>query len=220
MFCQRISETLPIMSRNILGWTLNILFVVQWTYLAFGVHNREAWILENILLALFMGPTVWAYYKGYLSRTSYVLLFVFVSLHNIGAHYTYSLVPYEKISQSLGFSIDQIFGFERNQYDRMVHFLWGLLLYLPLREGLHRWTYLRGALLSVFALFTLIVASSVYEMMEWGAAVIFGDGASMNFVGIQGDVWDAHKDQALAMLGTLIAIPLFFKKKLPGKRAD
>lgn len=205
------------MSRAQLGWILNILFVVQWGVLSIGVHNREAWVLENILLAIFMGPTVWAYYKGYLSRTSYLLIFIFVSLHNIGAHYTYSLVPYDKWIQSVfGFSLDKMFAFERNQYDRLVHFLWGMLLYLPLREGLYKWTYLRGRLLTIFALFTLIVASSIYELMEWGAAVAFGDGASMNFVGVQGDVWDAHKDQALAMLGTFLAIPLFYKKKLPG----
>ena len=70
------------------------------------------------------------------SRVSYTLIFLFLALHEIGAHYTYSLVPYDAWSQRwLGFSLDAALGFKRNQFDRAIHFAYGLLLRLPDPRG-------------------------------------------------------------------------------------
>ena len=40
------------------------------------------------------------------------------------------------------------------------------------------------------------------------AAVVFGGDLGVAYLGTQGDVWDAHKDMALASLGALIAMTL------------
>jgi putative membrane protein len=196
--------------RKPLIFLLMFLFLIQWAALAFNVHDRKAWILENILLVLFVGPTIWLYFKGYLSKVSALLFFVFLSLHNIGAHYTYSLVPYNEWTMNLmGFNLNEVMGWERNHYDRFLHFLFGFVLYQPLREIFYIRFSLKGWMLSTYTLLVLVSASTAYEMIEWGAAIIFSDGTGMAFLGTQGDVWDAHKDQALALLGSFIAAIVF-----------
>src|SRR6266481_1621475 len=73
------------------------------------------------------------------------LIFVFLSLHLIGAHYTYSLVPYDDWFRAVtGSSPNQLLGWERNNYDRVVHFSYGLLLAYPVREVFLRVARLRG----------------------------------------------------------------------------
>jgi putative membrane protein len=132
-----------------------------------------------------------------------VSLFVFTVLHEIGAHYTYTQVPYERWCEAL-------FGFtasgERNHYDRLVHFAFGLLVAPAVRElvvGIARVTPRVSLWL---ALQTVISWSALYELVEWGAAVIFGGDTAEAYVGMQGDVWDAQKDMALAAGGALLAL--------------
>ncbi len=200
------------MSRRAFFWTLNLLFGVQWGVMAFGVHDRSAWILENIILAMFMGPGLWLYVKGHMSKTSYFMLYLFVALHTVGAHYTYSEVPYNEWSKNLfGVSLNELLGFKRNHYDRFLHLLWGVLLYHPLKEIFYVFPKLKGAVLVAMTLTTLTSASAIYELVEWGAAVTFSEGTGMAFLGTQGDVWDAHKDQALALLGSIFASLAFYK---------
>lgn len=189
-----------------LFWILNILFLIQWFALAWNVHNRQAWILENILVVLFAAPVIWAYLSGWISSTSYVLIFIFLSLHNLGAHYTYSLVPYDQWFKSLtGASVNGVFGWQRNHYDRLLHFLFGLLFFFPLVELSARVPKIAVAWRAVVALLVVIGFSSVYELMEWAVAAVFSKGTGQDYVGTQGDPWDAQKDQALALAGALIS---------------
>lgn len=188
-------------------WVLVCLYLIQWVSMAFNVDDRQTWILENILVVLFIFPLSWAYTKDYLTTPSYILLFIFLSLHNLGAHYTYGGVPYDKWTQSLfGFSIQEAFNFERNHYDRLVHFLSGVLFYFPMREFLQRFKGIKPPVCSWLAFLAIAFISSSFELIEWMAAEILGDAASMNYLGAQGDVWDAHKDHALATSGALISM--------------
>lgn len=192
------------------GWglfeILNVLFLVQWVVLAFHVHNRQAWILENILVLGFVIPIVYARRRGWISDLSYLLLFIFLSLHNLGAHYTYSLVPYDRWFKNLtGVTLNGIFGWERNHYDRLLHFLFGLLCFRPLLELLAQNTRLKVSWRPAVAILIVIGFSSIYELIEWSAAVMFADGAGPAYVGTQGDPWDAQKDQALAIGGACLA---------------
>lgn len=151
-------------------------------------------------------PTLWALHRGYLSMAGYAMLIVFFLLHNIGAHYTYSLVPYDQWFRSgFGFDLKSTFGFERNHYDRLVHFLFGLLIYKLCTDLLGSLSRLRGRWIVITALLIVTAASTFYEMIEWGAAVAFGKGADLEYVGTQGDPWDAHKDQLLAIVGAFLA---------------
>jgi putative membrane protein len=187
--------------------TLAVLFGVLWVALAIAPLHRSDWVLENVLLLLGVAGIVVTSRVFPLSRISYTTLFVFFCLHTIGAHYTYSEVPYDQAVQSLfGFSINELFGWERNNFDRVVHFSYGLLLAYPIREVFLRIVSVRGFWGYFLPLDLTMSTSMLYELIEWGAAAAFGGELGAAFLGSQGDVWDAHKDMALASLGALITM--------------
>lgn len=195
------------MTRKAYLWTLAVLFGVLWVALAIAPLHRSDWLLENVLLLLGVAGLAATARVFPLSRISYTMLFVFICLHTIGAHYTYAEVPYDEAGRALlGFSIDQLFGWERNNFDRVVHFSYGLLLAYPIREVFLRIASVRGFWGYFLPLDLTMSTSMLYELVEWGAALNFGGDLGMAYLGTQGDVWDAHKDMALASLGALITM--------------
>lgn len=175
--------------------------------MAIAPYDREAWVLENVFVLLGVIFIAATYRSIPLSRISYTLVFVFLCLHVLGSHYTYSLTPYDEWFQTVfGFSLDEAMNFERNHYDRMIHFAYGLLLAYPLRELFIRIANVKGFWGYFFPLVITISSSAIYEMVEWGAAEIFGGDLGIAYLGTQGDVWDAQKDMALASLGAFIAM--------------
>jgi putative membrane protein len=186
---------------------LSALLAIEFAILAVDPHDRKDWLLENALVVVFVGFLFVSYRRLTLSRISYFLIFVFLSLHLIGAHYTYSEVPYDRWLEALtGHSLNQWLGWERNNFDRVVHFSYGLLLAYPMREVFLRVVTLRGFWGYFFPLDMTMSTSMIYELIEWGAAALFGGDLGQAFLGTQGDVWDAHKDMALASSGALIAM--------------
>ena len=185
---------------------LMALFVVLFAVLAVSPREPATWAMENAVAVLFV-IGLWATRRWFrFSRSAYVMMFSFLALHEIGAHYTYSHVPYDQTVHALfGFSPDAVMGWQRNQYDRFLHLLYGVLLVLPLSELCREWGGLRRVAAALFA-FSLILASSLlYELIEWGAAVVLGEGSTA-FLGTQGDPWDAQKDMALATVGALASL--------------
>lgn len=197
------------------------LFVLIWLALGYAPKYRDDWILENVLVAAFVPLLVWGYRRVRFSNLAYTAVFVFLVLHVLGSHYTYAEVPYDQWSRAwLGFSIDAALGFERNHYDRLVHLLFGVLL-APLTlelvnlkvDATARW---RRAL----AVSLLLSCSALYELIEWAAAMVFGGDLGMAYLGTQGDVWDSHKDTALALLGASVSASLigWFRPRLAARR--
>jgi putative membrane protein len=183
------------------------LFALEFVVLAISPTSRSDWALENALSVAAIGALAATYRRFRFSRISYALMFLFLSFHEIGAHYTYSLVPYDAAFERwLGFSLDAVFGFERNMFDRLVHFLYGLLLAYPIREIFLRIVDVRGFWGYFLPLDLTMSTSMIYELIEWGAAMAFGSELGQAYLGTQGDVWDAHKDMALASLGALCAM--------------
>lgn len=175
--------------------------------MAIAPLDREGWALENVLAVVFVVVLVTSYKKFPLSRVSYTLIFLFMVLHEIGAHYTYARVPYDEWMQDLfGFSLNEWMGFDRNHFDRLVHFCYGLLLAYPIREVFIRVAGAKGFWGYFLPLDLTMSTSMMFELFEWGAAEIFGGDLGMAYLGTQGDVWDAHRDMALASLGALIAM--------------
>jgi putative membrane protein len=172
-----------------------------------GASDLATWSLENTPVAL-AGLLMAATYRRLpLSRVSYTLIFLFTCLHETGAHWTYAHVPYDAAwSKLFGVSLDAELGFTRNQFDRLVHFSYGLLLAYPLREVFLRVADVRGFWGYFLPLDFTMSTSMLYELMEWATAAVAGSDASNDFLGSQGDVWDSHKDMALASLGALIAM--------------
>lgn len=186
---------------------LTVIFTIEWSLLAISPHDRAAWALENVIVAAFVILLASTYNKFPLSRISYTLIFLFLLLHAVGAHYTYAEVPYDEwINNLLGYSLDQNMGFERNHFDRFVHFSYGLLFAYPIREVFIRIADVRGFWGYFLPLDLTMSTSMMYELLEWGAAKVFGEGLGMAYLGTQGDIWDAHMDMALASLGALISM--------------
>ena len=188
---------------------LSVMFVGVWLFFAISPPSRADWMLENALTVLFALVFVATWQRFCFSPLTYVLIFIFLCMHTLGSHYTYEKVPYDQWWQAwTGFSLNEALGFERNHYDRLVHFCYGLLLAYPVREAIVRWAGLRGFWGYFIPLDLTMSTSMIYELIEWGAAEVFGGELAHAYLGSQGDVWDAHRDMALASLGALMSMTI------------
>ncbi|HEY7202728.1 MAG TPA: DUF2238 domain-containing protein [Methylomirabilota bacterium] len=188
---------------------LAIVFGLEWLVLAIAPHNRHDWALENALTLGLIAALVLLHRRLALSATAYTALFLFLSLHSVGAHYTYSLVPYDEWARAVtGHSISDAFGWERNHFDRLVHFAYGFLFAVPIREVLVRFAGVRGVWSYYLPLAVTTSTSADYELIEWAAAMVFGGDLGVAYLGTQGDVWDAQKDMGLAAGGALLSMIL------------
>ena len=109
------------------------------------------------------------------------------------------------------FDLNQYFNFSRNHYDRLVHFLFGLLLVPTVRDLFSKFK-LNYKMLLLLTFLSVQTFSMLYELFEWGIDVFLSGGMAEDYNGQQGDDWDAHKDMALAMLGSMISIFYINKK--------
>jgi len=198
---------LPSRGRFVLALALLLAALAAWA--GWAPYDRSDWLLENALTILGVALLAATYRALPLSRLSYGLLFLFMCLHTVGSHYTYALVPYDAWSRALtGGSLDALLGWHRNNYDRIVHCSYGLLLAYPMREVVLRVGDMRGFWGYFLPLDVTMSTSMIYELIEWGAAAVFGGGLGAAFLGSQGDPWDAQKDMALASLGALASMTI------------
>ena len=166
-------------------------------------------LMQHVPTLLVMGVLVWFTNRFTISRASFASVILFLSFHTLGARYLYSYVPYDDWARSLfGTSISELFSFQRNHYDRVVHFAYGLLLAIPIQEFEQRYFNFSAGLSAVLAIECILATSAVYEVLEWLIAVICAPDWAESFLGQQGDPFDAHKDMALAILGALISISI------------
>lgn len=182
------------------------LFVFISIIIGISPYDRATWLLENMMTLFFAIFVFYQQRRHPFSAASWWMIFSFGTLHVIGSHYTYSLVPYNDWSNAVtGVRLNDLLGWERNHFDRLVHLFYGLLLFLPIREVMNNRAGLQGNAASYFTLEFVMASSLIYELVEWGAAVTFGGDVGMAYLGTQGDIWDAHKDMALAALGALVS---------------
>ena len=182
-------------------------FAAIWIALAIRPLDRADWALENGLVAAFVGVLALTYRRFPFSRVSYILIFLFLCLHEIGAHYTYAKVPYDAwFSLLTGRDLNSLIGTNRNHFDRLGHFAFGLLLSYPMREIFSRVADAKGFWSYYLPLDMTMAFSMIFELIEWAAAEIFGGDLGVAYLGTQGDPWDAQKDMFLATIGGLIAM--------------
>jgi len=179
---------------------LAIAYGIFWLAMAINPDYRDDWYLENILVvaAVFL---IWRTYpKLKLSNTSYALIAIFMGFHTLGSHYTYAEVP-------LGDWIRDVLALERNHYDRVIHFSFGLLMFWPMREIARDVVGARAKWENLIGVLFIISMSALYEAMEWVvAAVLYPDAeVAIAFLGTQGDLFDAQKDHTLAITGAIIS---------------
>ena len=176
-------------------------YLAIWIVAAIAPVDRFDWLLENLLVFALLAGLLASYRRFPLSNASYLCILAFLTMHAVGAHYTYSRVP-------PGVIASELLGFTRNHYDRVVHFAFGLLFAYPVREVLQRTSNLRGLRLGFVTVAMLLAFSSGYELVEWWVALVVDPHAAYAYLGTQGDVFDSQKDESLALSGALVSVAL------------
>ncbi len=204
-----LSKTYTTPSHRRYVLVLTIGYILIWILLGLKPFYRSDWAIENALPIVIIPILAATYFKFPFSRVSYTLGFVFLLFHTLGSHYTYAEVPYDEWFRALfGISLNELLGWERNNFDRFVHFLYGLLIAYPIREIYCRIADARGFWGYFLPLIFTMAASMFFELVEWVVALIFGGELEVAYLGTQGDPWDAQKDMFLASLGALIAMTI------------
>lgn len=188
------------------NWTVPLsllaVYLVVFTVCAIEPYNRAVWWAENIPVMLVVTALVLVARKYRFSNVSYMLMLVFIILHTIGGHYTFERVPFDWVSE--------LFGFERNHYDRLAHFSVGFYAY-PIAEVLMRKRLVRTRwIVSLFPVFAIAAVAGLYEIFEWQYALAANPNAGVAVLGSQGDIWDAQKDILADTLGAILVMSLFF----------
>jgi len=184
----------------LLGLLALVLGALGWS--AIAPYDRLTWVME-VLPAVLAIPVLLATYRRHpLSSLLYVLIALHALVLIVGGTYTYARVP-------LGFQIAELLDLARNPYDKIGHFFQGLVPALVAREILIRGEFVRGrAMLGFLVVCVVLAISASYELIEWAAALVMGQGAD-EFLGTQGDPWDTQSDMAFALLGALAALAGF-----------
>ena len=173
------------------------LVVLVWSYI--HPHDRFTWFLEVVpfLIAL---PILAATARRFpLTPLAYTLIAIHATILMVGGHYTYAEVP-------LGEWMKGVFGFTRNNYDRIGHFAQGFVPAIIAREVLlRRRVVLRRGWLHFLVVCFCLAFSAFYEELEWLMAEATGE-ASQAFLGTQGDPWDTNWDMFYALVGAVAAL--------------
>jgi len=176
-----------------------VLYTVFWAWMAIAPYSRFDWVLENLLIWLALLVLLVLHRQFAFSNASYTLIALFLALHTLGAHYSYN----ENI---VDFWMKLLFHTPRDNYDRIVHFSFGLLLAYPLREALAVWTGLRRSWLSVITCTVVLALGAFYELIEMWVAHMVAPEIGTLFLGTQGDPWDSQHDMEVALYGAVIAM--------------
>lgn len=170
-----------------------------------GSVYREYLPLQHIPTAIGLAVFLVLSRKYPLSNLSFTCISIFLLFHVLGARYVYSNVPYDEWAKAIfGKSISETFGWTRNHYDRFVHFIYGALFYIPMREVLIRFAHLPQKKSGYFAFEFIIASSTIYELLEWLIAIAMAPDQADAYNGQQGDMWDSQKDTLMAIAGALL----------------
>jgi len=185
-------------------WYPHLLAIVfSITFIALGVNpvDRDVWIVEVIPIVITFLILLTTFNKFRFSNYSYTLMALWMFWHTVGGHYTFANVPFDFVTE--------LFGFERNNFDRIGHFIIAFYAF-PMAELVVRQKWAGPILASFFGLFFVVTIATSYEVIEWLYAVTDGGEAGMEFLGSQGDVWDAQKDMLADTLGAIFSLVLFW----------
>jgi putative membrane protein len=178
-------------------------YLILFTWAAIAPYDRATWWAENIPIVLIAIVLVVLYLRGIVfSAVAYALMAVLLYLHTIGGHYTFERVPFGYVTN--------LFGFERNHYDRVAHFsvgfyAWAIAELLVMKRAVRS-----RVVLFLFPIFTIAFVAMAYELIEWAYAVTAGGPSAASFLCSQGDIWDAQKDMLADTLGAVVVMIAFF----------
>ena len=174
---------------------LLIIYLILFIICAINPYDRAVRWAENIPVMITVFLLVITYKKFQFSNTAYVLMSLWIFMHTIGWHYTFERVPFDWFTN--------LFGFERNMYDRIAHYIIGFYAY-PLIEYLDRKHLVKQPwILYCFGIFAIFTLASVYEIIERRYAASAWGEQWIAFLGSQWDVRDAQKDMLADWLGAI-----------------
>lgn len=177
-----------------------------------GAPYPEELILQHTATVFGLVCLAVAVWRFQPSPLSFACVAMFIGLHIIGARWIYSFVPYDDVARSLfGRSLSEVFGWQRNHYDRLVHFASGLLGVPPASEILQRTAGMKSRGAALMGIACVMSIGAIYEIFEWQIAVRLAPEHAEAYNGQQGDIWDPQKDLAMALLGSIIAAALLFR---------
>ena len=188
------------------GLVLVLLAVFAWS--AINPHDWGVWKVEMGSVFLVFFALVFTYRKFQFSNVSYFIVSLWLIMHTIGAHYTFELVPFGAVTDA--------FGFERNHYDRVAHFVIGLNAFGVAEYFLRRGFVSSKKVAAFVGVLFIMAMANAWELVEWIYAAVDGGDVGAAFLGSQGDIWDAQKDMLCDTLGALVSALLFlivFKDK-------
>jgi len=181
---------------------LFLAYLIFFCVLAIRPYDRSVWFVENMTILPIVLVLVFTYRKFQFSNLSYIMMSFLIFMHTFGGHYSFALVPFGIITD--------LFGFERNHYDRIAHFTVGFFAF-PIGEFIQRRKLSNSlALTCLFSVFTICTVALLYELFEWLYAVTANPNAGLAILGSQGDIWDAQKDMLSDTLGAVVAAILFY----------
>ncbi len=180
---------------------LALLFSIFFILLGIDPVDRSVWIVEVIPIVAVFILLIFTYNKFQFTNISYSLMLLWLVWHTIGGHYTFANVPFDFVTD--------LFNFQRNHFDRVGHLIIGFYAY-PMAEFLTRKKYTNVIVASFFGLFFIMSIAAGYEIVEWAYAVADGGDTGIEFLGSQGDIWDAQKDMLADTVGAVMALCLFW----------
>jgi putative membrane protein len=189
------------MKKDLIPKILLILYVILFIITSIKPFDRTTWFIENLPVFIVVVLLVVTYKKFKFSNFSYVLMSLWIYMHTIGGYYTFERVPFDVVTD--------FFGFARNHYDRLAHFIIGFYA-VPIAEYVTRKNIIVKWKYSVlFGLFAVAFIAAGYEIIEFAYAVIFGGDSAQNFLGSQGDFWDAQWDMLMDISGAVLSLIIF-----------
>ncbi len=197
-FSLAISTYRTPLKKNLWLMSFLLVFLGMWTSSLLGTTDMANWILENLLVFIFIGFLTFTYKRFAFSDLSYLLICIYLCLHVYGSQHTYAENP-------LGYYLQDVFDTSRNHYDRIVHFSFGFLLAYPMRELFLKWLNFKKWVAWFLPIEVTLSISGFYELIEWAVADLFFKAQGDAYLGTQGDIWDAQKDIFLAFIGAILA---------------
>ena len=200
------------MQKHLIPLILALIFIVLSLWAGIAPADRAVWWAEATPLLIVFTALLLTYPRFKFSNTAYVLMSLWLFMHTVGAKYTFAAVPFDWGNQLLS----PLLGEGRNHFDRVGHYIICFYAY-PMAEWLLRKRKATLGIALFFGLFFIMSVAAAYEIIEWQYAVIEGGDAGVEFLGSQGDVWDAQKDMLADTLGAVTSLLLFLMIR-PDKR--
>lgn len=189
---------LEAMNKKYVPHTLLTIYIIEFIVAGIHPYSRDVWYVENGPIVALVAYITYLYLQGIrFSNTAYVLMAILPFWHTIGGHYTFERVPFGWFNN--------FFGFERNMFDRVGHFVVGFYAFPIIEYLVGRGLVAKKWIAITYAIFAVAFVAVFYEWIEWWYAELMGGNAGAAFLGSQGDIWDAQKDMFMDVAGAAVS---------------